>query len=368
MPFDMSSVLHAGRSALLSATRAESKIVVSVGAAGNWYFEWIESLCGRPARHIGVEYYVAPPPVLPPNVEWVANTAAHMPDVATGCADILISGQNIEHLWEDEVAGFLLEAHRILRPGGQLLIDSPNRTITALYGRAHPEHMVELTVDEAVDLLTAAGFDVSRVAGILKCRDSEDGEVWTTENLAKSSPPLVFRIVTGIQDPRNAYLWWIEAIRSERDPDPVRVRDIIRGYWAEGWPERMARMITDVGEPAEAEDGRACWRARAGVSGALAFGPYAPLVPGRYRTTMEVMRLTPPPIDDVLAQLDVFFEGADEAVCHVDLGPDDLRMGRWVPVSLEFEITEMKFGFQTRLFTSGLAELAVVRALVLERV
>lgn len=368
MSFDLSSVLHAGRTALLSATHAEGAIVVSVGAAGQWYFDWIDATCGAPARHIGVEYYVAPPPTLPSNVEWVANTAGHMPGVETGSADILISGQNIEHLWEEEVSGFILEAHRILRPGGKLLMDSPNRTITALYGGAHPEHMVELTVAEAVSLVTAAGFDVTRVAGVLQCRDAKTGELWPNENLTDpSGQPLVFRVMAGMQDPENAYLWWIEATRAERDPDVGEVKSVIARYWAEGWPERMDRMVTAIGQAFDAEDGRPSWQSGVGQSGPLAFGPYAPVKAGRYRSTVEVMRTTRSETTAVLGHVDILFDGSDDTLCHVSLTADLLPWKKWVPISLEFEIEEMRFGFQNRIFSYGEAGLAVVRHVALER-
>ncbi|WP_269515442.1 methyltransferase domain-containing protein [Brevundimonas subvibrioides] len=364
MSFDLSPVLHAGRTANLARTRADGKVLVSIGAAGQWYFDWIDATCGAPARHIGVEYYSAPPAVLPDNVEWVANTAGSMPDVESGVADLLVSGQNIEHLWQEEVAGFLAEAHRVLRPGGRMIIDSPNRAITQIYGGAHPEHMVELTVDEAEALVTAAGFDVQRVAGILLCRDGATGEVLPIDGLADISPPtLVFRSVAAIDDAENSYLWWIEAVRADREPDMARVQEIIARYWATGWPERMDRLVTTIGKPETLADGRLAWQSGIGDNGPLSFGPYAPIKAGRYRTTLNVMRTTDIKPGQILGHVDVIFDDGSIIECRTELTGKMLPKGEWKPITLEFELADMRFGFQNRLFSYGVAGLRVERRL-----
>jgi len=99
-----------------------------------------------------------------------------MKSVADGSVDFVFSGQNIEHLWPTEVSGFLLEAHRVLRAGGILVVDSPNRKVTARTRDAHPEHVIEFTVDEARGLMIAAGFDVIAVKGLWLCDNPATGE------------------------------------------------------------------------------------------------------------------------------------------------------------------------------------------------
>jgi SAM-dependent methyltransferase len=369
LPLDLSSVLHAGRSANLARTRAEGQVMVSIGAAGLWYFDWIDSICGVPARHIGVEYYSPQPADLPAHVEWVANTAGAMPDLETGVADLLFSGQNIEHLWQDEVAGFLAEAHRVLRPGGRMIIDSPNRAITEIYGGAHPEHMVELTVGEAVALFTAAGFDVQRTAGILLCRDALSGEVMPIEHLSNDPPhSVVYRSVAAGDDAGNCYLWWIEAVRADRAPDPVVVEAIIAKYWAEGWPERMNRLVSTIGKSGTLPEGGLSWDAEPGQTGALSFGPYAPMKAGRYRTALNVMRTTDVKGNKILGHVDVIFGEGTTVEARQDLTTALLPLNEWTPISLEFEITAMQFGFQNRLFTYGPVGLRVERRLDFEQV
>lgn len=80
--------------------------------------------------------------------------------------DVVASFQVIEHLWDQ--AEFLAECHRVLRPGGTLLVTTPNR-ITFSPGQdvpLNPFHTRELAGTELADLLRAAGFAVNFLGGV----------------------------------------------------------------------------------------------------------------------------------------------------------------------------------------------------------
>jgi len=365
MPLSFSHALHECRTANLGQIDARGKVMVSIGAADLWYFKWIDENCGMPERHIGVEYYMPKPENLPGNVEWIVNTAGHMPGVGSGVADILFSGQNIEHLWQDEVAGFLAEAHRVLKPGGLFVADSPNRAITEVYGGAHPEHMVELTPEEAVELFTAAGFDVVSAKGVFLCRDLRTGEILSIETLTDAAPnSTIVRCVNASDHPDASYVWWIQAGRAEREFDASAVKAVIERYWARGWPERLNRLVSNIGKTRTADDGRRFWESDAGEGGALAYGPYAPLKAGRYRATLFVRPLTSPP-GPVLGHVDVVVTSEAVVKASRDLTSQDLTVDTWTPVSLEFTLDEMIFGFQIRLFSNGEVALSVERRIEL---
>lgn len=87
----------------------------------------------------------------------------------SGSYDWALSNQVIEHV--ETPAAFLLEARRVLRPGGRLLLTTPNRRahlvtrrpkslVAALLGRAKsdPTHVREFTPREISALVRETGF------------------------------------------------------------------------------------------------------------------------------------------------------------------------------------------------------------------
>jgi SAM-dependent methyltransferase len=86
--------------------------------------------------------------------------------VRDGSCDVVVSLQVIEHLWEQE--RFLRECFRVLRPGGALLLSTPNR-LTFSPGRdtpLNPFHTRELSAAELAGLVRDAGFADVEVHGL----------------------------------------------------------------------------------------------------------------------------------------------------------------------------------------------------------
>lgn len=86
--------------------------------------------------------------------------------VRDGAADALVSLQVVEHLWDQAL--FLRECHRALRPGGALLLSTPNR-LTFSPGRdapLNPFHTRELAPAELAGLVSAAGFAGVELLGL----------------------------------------------------------------------------------------------------------------------------------------------------------------------------------------------------------
>jgi SAM-dependent methyltransferase len=100
-----------------------------------------------------------------PGVAVVRGNLAALP-LCSSTVDVVANLQVIEHLWDQ--AGFLRECRRVLRPGGRLLVTTPNR-ITFSPGRdtpLNPFHTRELDPDELCELCERNGFFVERLAGL----------------------------------------------------------------------------------------------------------------------------------------------------------------------------------------------------------
>ena len=83
-----------------------------------------------------------------------------------GSVDVVANLQVIEHLWDQE--GFLAECRRVLRPGGTLIVTTPNR-LTFSPGQdtpLNPFHTRELAPSELDEMLREAGFRVDELAGL----------------------------------------------------------------------------------------------------------------------------------------------------------------------------------------------------------
>jgi len=79
---------------------------------------------------------------------------------------VVVNFQVIEHLWDQPQ--FVAECARVLRPGGVLLMSTPNR-ITFSPGRdtpVNPFHTRELNAQELTELLVDGGFTVTAMSGV----------------------------------------------------------------------------------------------------------------------------------------------------------------------------------------------------------
>lgn len=100
-----------------------------------------------------------------PRIDMRQGNLADLP-LPDASVDTVVNFQVIEHLWDQ--AQFLTECHRVLTPGGELLVSTPNR-ITFSPGRdtpLNPFHTRELNAAELTELLVEAGFEVVAMLGV----------------------------------------------------------------------------------------------------------------------------------------------------------------------------------------------------------
>lgn len=107
-------------------------------------------------RHVARRYH---------GVQVLRGNLAYLP-IRSGTVDVVANFQVIEHLWDQE--GFLTECFRVLRPGGRLLVTTPNRITFSPDSDVplNPFHTRELTASDLAELLGAAGFAIERLHGL----------------------------------------------------------------------------------------------------------------------------------------------------------------------------------------------------------
>jgi 2-polyprenyl-3-methyl-5-hydroxy-6-metoxy-1,4-benzoquinol methylase len=105
-----------------------------------------------------------------PAVQFAAGDACAIA-LAERSADVIVSFETFEHVPHPK--RFLVEARRLLRPGGILLLSTPNREVTRLCGLrqrwrrtpSNPFHVQEFTRSELLALLRENGFIVEETLG-----------------------------------------------------------------------------------------------------------------------------------------------------------------------------------------------------------
>ncbi len=147
------------------AQRCAGRDVLEAGCGEGYGADLIADVA---RRVIGLDYdesAVAHVRARYPRVQMHHGNLAELPlDDCT--VDVVVNFQVIEHLWDQ--GQFAAECLRVLRPGGVLLMSTPNR-ITFSPGRdtpINPFHTRELNAAELTELLSVAGFCVESMLGV----------------------------------------------------------------------------------------------------------------------------------------------------------------------------------------------------------
>ncbi len=240
-------LLHELRTLELERLNLNGGRALSIGANGRWYFDWFERSVGPVDEHIGVEAFEEMPDDLPAYVTWNPSTADRFDGVVDESVDMVFAGQTTEHLWARELTDFLLESHRVLRPGAMLVLDSPNRLVTEHLIWSHGGHTVELSAHEISRLLEIAGFEVESRTGMLVTRIG--ATIYQLEGGLDRGDVAARRIRSGSEFLDDSFIWWIVARRSNTEPDREALLALTEALFWTHWPTRVARGMWNGPEP-----------------------------------------------------------------------------------------------------------------------
>ncbi len=147
------------------AERCRDRDVLEAGAGEGYGADLIADVA---RRVIGLDYdesAVAHIRARYPRVEMHHGNLAALP-LPDASVDVVVNFQVIEHLWDQ--GQFVAECLRVLRPGGRLLMSTPNRiTFTPDSDTPlNPFHTRELNAAEMTELLTEQGFAMEAMLGV----------------------------------------------------------------------------------------------------------------------------------------------------------------------------------------------------------
>lgn len=194
-----------------AAERVEEMQVLDAGC-GEGYGASI--LAGRAKSVLGIDLERD---VIDHAVERYPNVRFEVGDLSTlafpaGTFDAVVSFQVIEHLQSPR--GFVTECARVLRPGGLLILSTPNRLTFSPEGVRNPFHTVEFAPGELRGVLEER-FDVQMLGGTFhKMRLS------LVEGLMRNSLPERL-----ISQPAPEWPAWLRRVVAAVKPRDFRIRD-----------------------------------------------------------------------------------------------------------------------------------------------
>jgi SAM-dependent methyltransferase len=172
--------------------------------------------------------------------------------LADGSVEVVVSFETIEHLRKPAV--FIRECHRVLAPGGRLVISSPNREVYSPDGTHNSFHLSELTEEELNAVLhpyfTPRSWYGQKASGGAWWRPRDlfaDGSPWMATRAGRGLRRLVRRVLC----PSFRYP---PADADRRNPvGAVLKRDLPGGRWVNpfavrprtfGAPDRPAYLLS----------------------------------------------------------------------------------------------------------------------------
>lgn len=179
-------MLHEARTILFREHIPAAEVIVDLGGAADNYPYGALFLMGYPHTPKELTIVDLPPAirftgehnaerereVVHPRgtlVRYVYTSMSDLGFLAGGSVDLVISGESIEHVTEEESDAVCRQVRHILKPGGHFCLDTPNARLTRLQSPdslIHPEHKKEYSVEELRNKLLSHGFRIEKALGV----------------------------------------------------------------------------------------------------------------------------------------------------------------------------------------------------------
>jgi len=105
-------------------------------------------------------------------IRYLYTSMADMAPIPTGSVDMVFSGESVEHVTRTDLELVFAEVHRILKPNGYFIFDTPNRAVTEIQLRGfaerfiNPDHKYEYKHAELVEMLERHRFTIEEAKGL----------------------------------------------------------------------------------------------------------------------------------------------------------------------------------------------------------
>ena len=102
--------------------------------------------------------------------------------------DMIVSGQSIEHVTEEEGDQVVRESFRILKPGGYFCLDTPNGPACRLQleGFINVDHKIEYSPQQLSAKIKRAGFEIREAKGLNYMGESFRNKAFSRQEVAKN--------------------------------------------------------------------------------------------------------------------------------------------------------------------------------------
>ncbi|MDZ4875674.1 MAG: hypothetical protein CLLPBCKN_005094 [Chroococcidiopsis cubana SAG 39.79] len=180
----LNAKLHHARFKLIRTVLPEAKVILDLGGASTGDARGALLSFGYP--YLPEKIYIAD---LPPDermlnaseltqhikykscdINYVYTSMSDLSSFEEGSFDLVWSGQSIEHVTQEDAEKVFAQAYKLLKPGGKLALDTPNRSATQIQcpkGYIHPEHKIEYFYSDLCQILERHNFKIVETKGLI---------------------------------------------------------------------------------------------------------------------------------------------------------------------------------------------------------